>query len=97
MKTLPTLGLIALGAATLTACAASQDSMSPGFGRALALDTRAQISNPDPRYIGRVAPGSDGARVAIAQDHYRTGKVVISPNVAASKVGATGNGAQAGQ
>ena len=97
MTTFHRIGLSALGALALTACATHDVNIASDFGRAIEFDQRAQIANPDPHYVGRVAPGSDGARVALAQDHYRTGKVVISPNVAASKIGATGNGAMAGQ
>ena len=68
----------------MTACAS--EPLSPSFGVALKQDLVAQIADPDVRY--GAAPDADGARTALAQDRYRTGKVTEPSGLGASKVGA---------
>ena len=81
----------ALGLA-LTGCAVSQTHLSSDFGSAVRQDVVAQIADPDARYKGDPAPGSDGARVASAQERYRTGKVIPPAATGASTIGASGGG-----
>ena len=68
----------------MTGCAS--EPLSPSFGVALKQDLVAQIADPDVRY--GAAPDADGARTALAQDRYRTGKVIEPSGSGASKVGA---------
>ena len=70
--------------AVMTGCAS--EPLSPSFGVALKQDLVAQIADPDVRY--GAAPDADGARTALAQDRYRTGKVIEPSGLGASKVGA---------
>jgi len=59
------------------------------FGQAVRQDIAAQVANPDARFAGVVAPGSNASRVAAAQDRYVKGKVIQPSNqVAATSVGA---------
>ena len=59
------------------------------FGQAVRQDIAAQVANPDARYAGVIAPGSNASRVAAAQDRYAKGKVIQpSTQVAASSVAA---------
>ena len=68
----------------VTGCAT--EPLSPSFGVALRQDLVAQIADPDARY--GAAPDADGARTALAQDRYRTGKVIEPSGLGASTVGA---------
>lgn len=60
----------------LSGCAYSQLDLSDDFGRSARQSVVSQIADPDARYSGTPAAGSDGARVALAQDRYRTGRVI---------------------
>lgn len=64
------------GATLLSGCAQSQLHLSQDFGRAFHESTLAQIADPDARYEGLPAPGSNGSRVGLSQERYRTGKVI---------------------
>ena len=86
MSSFRTMLLILGGACALSACVEGRTSMGADFGKAVALDSRAQITNPDARYPAAV---TDGARAALANDRYRTGKVITPPSASASKVGIT--------
>lgn len=79
---------VVLGLA-LSGCAVSQTHLSSDFGSALRQDVMAQIADPDARYTGDPAPGSDGARVGSAQERYRTGKVTPPATAGASTIGAS--------
>lgn len=82
--------VIAAGLA-LSACASKAPAhLSDDFGAALKQDLAAQIADPDAKYTGIPAPGSDGARAALAQKRYERGAVVAPPAAAASEIGATG-------
>ena len=83
-KTAATLAILGLG---LSGCVESRQHLSDDFGAAIQQDLAAQVADPDARYKAVVAPGSDGGRVALAQQRYREGKV-IEPVAAASKIGA---------
>ncbi len=97
MKLASTPLLLALAAGALSACAAVQPHLSADFGQASAANMREMIAYPAARRETGPARVASGDRAALAMDRYATGRVVITPNVAASKVGATGNGAQSGQ
>jgi hypothetical protein len=88
-KTAPILAILGLA---LAGCAVSQTHLSSDFGSAVRQDTMAQIADPDARYTGDPAPGSDGARVASAQERYRTGKVIPPAAEGASTIGASSAG-----
>ena len=89
--------LLVVVAATwaLAGCVAGRVYMGADTGRAVALDQRAQIADPDARYPAAV---TDGARAALAYDRYRTGKVIQPPTSTAYRVGSGGGaGAATGQ
>ncbi len=46
------------------------------FGQSVKQDLAAQVADPDARYAGTPAPGSDGTRVGLAQERYQKGKVL---------------------
>ena len=68
------------GAALATSgCAVSRLHNSSDFGVSFRQDAAAQVADPDARYVGEAQPGgSNGPRVAAAEDRYDKGKV-ISP------------------
>lgn len=82
---------VAVSGIGLSACTQSEIRLSPDFGRAVREDTAAQIADPDARYIGTPAPGSDGARVGLAQDRYSKGQVIQPSSTTASSRGSIGN------
>jgi hypothetical protein len=88
-KTAPISAVLGLA---LAGCAVSQTHLSSDFGSALRQDVMAQVADPDARYKGDPAPGSDGARVASAQERYRTGKVIPPAATGASTIGAAAAG-----
>jgi hypothetical protein len=84
-----TLFVAVLLGSGLCGCADNnRETISPYFGQALRQDLAAQIADPDAHYRGDPAPGSNGARVALAQERYRTGKVFAPIAANASDVGA---------
>lgn len=82
----PALAAGALCAAALGACTTPQTTLSSDFGRALHEDLLAQIADPDAAPVGPPPP-ADGARAALAQERYRTGKVIKPQPAIGSKVG----------
>lgn len=80
-------GLFLIGAlaAGLGGCAPLH--LGQDFGQAYRQSVAAQIADPDARYKGDPAPGSDGARVGLAQERYRTGKVIQPMPATTSTVG----------
>jgi hypothetical protein len=83
----------AVGAvALLSACAETRLRDAPDFGDAVRENQAAQIADPDARYAGTPAPGSNGVRAAGAQDRYLHGHVTPPPNVTTSQVGGGGGG-----
>lgn len=82
--------------AGLSGCLSNQRHLSADFGSATRQNIVSQIADPDARYKGDPAPGSDGRRVGLAQERYRTGKV-IEPVAVASKIGATSMAQPTGQ
>jgi len=68
----------------LSGCMQSELRISPDFGSAVRQDKAAQIADPDAHYVGVPAPGSNGARVAAAQQRYETGTVIQPSSISAS-------------
>ena len=68
--------VLALAGASLSGCAYSYPHLSSDFGALVRQDEVAQIADPEAHYKGDPAPGSNGARVGLAQERYRTGKVI---------------------
>ncbi len=89
------LAVLALtGALALSGCV--QVHLSDDFGSAVRQDIAAQIADPDPHYIGSASPGgSDGPRVAAAQDRYEKGKVIPPVGGEISTVTTAGSGGPA--
>jgi hypothetical protein len=74
----------------LTACTQSSLRISSDFGNAVHQDTAAQIADPDAHYQGTPAPGSNGARVSLAQRRYQANQVIPPSSVTASGAGSIG-------
>jgi hypothetical protein len=83
-----------LGAATTLSACETRLREAPDFGESVRQDVAAQIADPDARYAGVPAPGSNGARAAGAQDRYVHGKVTPPPAPETSQVagGSSGGG-----
>jgi hypothetical protein len=79
--------LLALG---LAGCVESRTHLASDFGAIVNQNRVAQITDPDARYPQPVV--SDGARVGLAMERYRTGKTVPLSELGASSVGAGGAG-----
>lgn len=71
------------GAALLTSGCESHLRLNPDFGNAVYQDQAAQIADPNAHYLGYPPPGYDGARTALAEKRYQTGKV-IRPTVSST-------------
>lgn len=82
-------GLAFAGAlAGLCACANAADQQAEAdFGRALHEDIVAQIADPDREAAPHPPAVSDGARVGLAMERYRTGKVIEPQPATASRIG----------
>lgn len=93
MRLAKTMLIAAVLGPALSGCLVTQTHLGSDFGSAVRQDTMAQIADPDARYKGDPAPGSDGARVASAQERYRTGKVIPPAATGASTIGASAGGA----
>ena len=90
--------VIVVGTA-LSACTQSSLRINPDFGNAVHQDIAAQIADPDARYEGVIAPGSDGVRVGSAQKRYQSNQVIPPSAVTASgsaSIGAADNGSGGG-
>jgi hypothetical protein len=79
--------VLAVAVLGLSGCVRSELRISPDFGSAVTQDKAAQIADPDAHYTGLPAPGTDGARVALAQHRYETGKVIPPSTIGASSAG----------
>jgi hypothetical protein len=75
----------------LSACTQSEMRISPDFGEAVRQDLAAQIADPDAHYLGTPAPGSNGARVGLAQQRYQKNNVIQPASVTASGTASIGN------
>jgi type IV pilus biogenesis protein CpaD/CtpE len=82
--------LLSAMAASLAGCVESQPTLSSDFGVAMRQDVAAQIADPDAHY-GKMT--SEGARAALAQDRYRSGKVTPPSAAGASMSPTAGGGA----
>lgn len=82
------------GAATLGGCIETT-RLSPDYGEAVRQNVAAQVADPDAHYAGTPAPGSNGARVGLAQDRYEKGKVIPPSDTGASSI--TVGGSSGGQ
>jgi type IV pilus biogenesis protein CpaD/CtpE len=79
--------LLSAMAAGLAACADTAPTLGQDFGVAVRQDLAAQVADPDARY-GRTP--SDSGRAALAQDRYRTGKVIPPSGAGAAAAGSSG-------
>lgn len=68
--------IVAVAGLMLAGCTQSALRLNDDFGRAVRADVAAQIADPDAHYAGAPAPGSNGARVGLAQKRYETNKVI---------------------
>jgi hypothetical protein len=84
------LSVILAAGIGLSACTQSEVRLSPDFGQAVRQDMAAQIADPDAHYIGTPAPGTDGARVGLAQQRYGKGEVIQPSSTTASSKGSIG-------
>lgn len=95
MKARITVVLVA--GVALGGCVHSEVNLSPDYGQAYRQDVKAQIADPDAQYKGTPAPGSNGARVGLAQKRYEKGQVIQpSTATASSSTGQIDNGSQGG-
>ncbi len=85
------LALAAGAVLSLSACAQSELRISPDFGDAIREDMAAQIADPDAHYSGVPAPGSNGARVGLAQSRYEQNQVIQPSSTTASSASSIGN------
>jgi len=93
MTTLRTAVVLLLAGAGLSGCVEA-GTLNTEFGQAYNQHVVGQVADPDARYVGDPAPGSDGARVGLAQKRYRTGTVIQPVPATASKIGGVGMGGQ---
>jgi hypothetical protein len=85
MSFLRTAAVAAAAAALLGGCVQASN-LNRDFGRAYHENIVAQVADPDARYKGDPDPGTNGARVALAQERYRTGKVIRPVPATASTI-----------
>lgn len=80
--------LVALGLSVgaLAGCTTPHPTLANDFGSAVHEDMLAQISDPERAYPAQPPP-TNGARVGLAMERYRTGKVIQPMPAAASKIG----------
>jgi hypothetical protein len=95
MTTLSTAAVLLMVGAGLSGCVQA-GTLNRDFGQAYRQHMVGQIAEPDARYIGLPDPGSNGARVGLAQQRYRTGTVIIPVPATASSIGVAGGGSQPG-
>lgn len=86
LRTVSGLGLAALSCIALSGCTTAAPHLSADFGFSVKQAVVSQIADPDATYAATAAPGSNGARVHLAQERYRTGRV-IAPSATASTIG----------
>jgi hypothetical protein len=89
-----------LGAAALGGCTTTYAHILPDFGATVREDQVAQIANPDAKYSGVPAPGTNGQRVELAQTRYvrdRVAQPVVTQTTNVAGVAAAGgSGGDAG-
>ena len=74
------------------ACSTSRLHLSDNFGYAVRQEQVAQVADPDARYAGVPAPGSNGMRVGSAQARYEHGAVIPPTSMTTSNVSVGGGG-----
>ncbi len=79
----------------LAGCTESRPNIASDFGVSVKQDVAAQVADPDARYKGVPAPGSDGARVGLAQKRYQEDKV-IEPTTLSASSGTIGSSQSSG-
>jgi type IV pilus biogenesis protein CpaD/CtpE len=82
-KTILVPTLLALG---LAGCA-SRSHLGDDFGAVVRQNVMAQIADPDARYPQEVI--SDGARVGLAMERYRTGTTIPPTDLSTSAIAVT--------
>ena len=86
--------LVTASALTLAGCVQTKLHQSNDFGRSLAFDLNQQIPQPTPEYVGLPAPGSDGARVGLAQERYARDRIIQPSTLSSSKIGVDATASQ---
>lgn len=82
-----------VGASLVVAgCTQSRLHISDEYGQAVRQDQAAQIADPEARYKGTPAPGSNGSRVGIAQDRYQHNAVIPPASMTTSTMNTGGGG-----
>lgn len=84
-------GMLIAALAGLGGCY-SKVHLDQNFGQSMRESLASQIADPDARYTGEPAPGSAGARVALAQDKYQTGTVIKPQATTTSAIQSGGSG-----
>jgi hypothetical protein len=80
----------------LAGCTESRLHVGEDFSRAVRQEQAAQLSDPDARYAGIPKPGTNGARVGLAQARYEHNAVIPPAYMTTSTVVGGGNGASGG-
>jgi len=93
-RTALTFKAVLVTALGLGGCATQH--LSADFGKAVRQNVAAQVANPDATFTGVVAPGSNSARVAAAQDRYVKGKVIAPMGQSTTVSGSSGSGSSTG-
>lgn len=88
-KTFAAVGLTVL-LAGVAGCSESRLHISNEFGQSVRQDVAAQVAEPDAAYKGTPDPGSDGARVGLAQERYGRNEVIKPVSASTSSAGKTG-------
>lgn len=83
--------ILCAAVAGLAGCSYADLHVTDDFGASTRQSVVSQIADPDARYAGTPAAGSDGARVASAQERYRTGRVIQPQPPSTSTIRQTGN------
>lgn len=87
-----TVAVLVGAALGLSACVQSRIDLADDYGRAVRQDLLAQVADPDARYNGVPAPGSNGRRVGIAQERYNRNAVIQPASTSTSNVSVGGGG-----
>ena len=89
--------LVCVASAMLVSACTSFARLSPDFGVAIRQDQAAQIANPDARYTGIPAPGSNGPRNALAESRYERNEVIPPTSLSSTVAITTQSSAGMGQ
>ena len=91
-----TVAVLVGAALGLSACMQSRMSLSDDYGQVVRQHVAAQIADPDARYKGVPAPGSNGRRAGIAQERYNRNAVVQPASTSTSSAASGGGGGGGG-